>query len=108
MQRAKFLDKKKVIEKLSRLALKAKTKDNNIVKIVLFGSLINNTYTGTSDADLLIVLKESNLRFLDRIPEFAFLFLDAPVAVDIFPYTEGEVQLVPLAIKALSEGVTLC
>jgi predicted nucleotidyltransferase len=108
MQKAIFLDKKKVIRKLSQLAMKAKTTNSNIMKIVLFGSLVNNTYTGTSDADLLIVLKKSNLRFLDRIPEFAFLFLDAPVAIDIFPYTESEIHRVPLAAKALSGGVTLC
>jgi predicted nucleotidyltransferase len=108
MQKAKFLDKNKVINKLSKLSLKAKTKNKNITKIVLFGSLVNNTYTGTSDADLLIILQKNKHRFLDRIPEFAFLFLDAPVSVDIFPYTEDEIELVPFAKKAVSEGIILC
>lgn len=108
MQRAKFLDKKKVIASLSRLATKAKAENRNILRIVLFGSVACDAYTGTSDADLLIVLRRSNLRFLDRIPKYSLLFLDAPLAVDVFPYTESEIRRVPLARKALTEGVVLC
>jgi predicted nucleotidyltransferase len=108
MSKVIFLNKKKIIEKLKQLALKTKSKDKNIFKIFLFGSLVNDTYTGTSDADLIIVLKKSNLRFLDRIPDFALLFLDLPISVDIFPYTEKEVEHIPFAQKAISEGLRLC
>ncbi|MEW5706428.1 MAG: hypothetical protein AB1743_06480 [Actinomycetota bacterium] len=60
-----------------------------------------------SDADLLIVLKDSKVRFIDRIPHFLFLFLDAPIPVDVFPYTEEEIKRVPLAKKAITEGTVL-
>jgi predicted nucleotidyltransferase len=107
MQRARFLNKEKVIERLSRLATKAKIKNRNIKKIILFGSIVNNTYTPRSDADILIILSESASRFMDRIPEFLYLFVDAPIPVDVFPYTEKESQTLPLAKKAISEGIIL-
>lgn len=107
MQKAKFLNKEKVIEKLSRLAAKAKANDKNIRKVILFGSLTNNTYTALSDADLLIILKISNLRFMDRIPELINHFINAQVSVDIFPYTEDEIERISLAKKAISNGIVL-
>ena len=107
MRRARFLDKEEVIEKLSRLAHRAKSRDPNIKEILLFGSIINNTYTSRSDADILIVLHEDHARFMDRIPRFLFLFANAPVPVDVFPYTEKEVQTVPIAKKALAQGLLL-
>ena len=88
--------------------MRAKAKDKNIKKIILFGSLANDTYTGISDADVLIILRESKQRFMDRIPKLIFYFIDTPVPVDVFPYTEEEVENIPLAKRALSEGVVLC
>ena len=107
MRRARCLDKDEVIEKLSRLAHKAKTRDPNSKEILLFGSITNNTYTSMSDADILIVLFEDHTRFMDRIPKFLLLFANAPVPVDVFPYTEKEVQTVPIARKAMAEGLIL-
>lgn len=107
MRRTKFLDRNIVVGVLSRLSAKAKRKNRDIIEIVLFGSLATDTHTGTSDADLLIVLKKSNLRFVDRIPKFSLLFADAPLPVDVFPYTESEIRRVPLAQRALAEGMVL-
>jgi predicted nucleotidyltransferase len=108
LQKTRFLNKEKVVEVLSKLALMAKAKDNNIKNIILFGSLVNDTYTGISDADVLIILKKSKQRFMDRIPKLIFYFIDAPVPVDIFPYTEDEIKSIPLANRAISEGTVLC
>ena len=107
MQKAKFLNKKQVLKKLSELASLIITKDNSIRKIILFGSIANDTYTTTSDADLLIILKDSNLRMIDRIPDLLLHFVNAPVPVDVFPYTENEIKHIPFAQKALREGIDL-
>jgi predicted nucleotidyltransferase len=107
MQKAKFLNKKQVLKKLSELASRIIIKDNNIRKIILFGSIANDTYTGTSDADLLIILKDSKLRMIDRIPDLLQHFVKAPVPVDVFPYTENEIKHIPFAQKALREGIDL-
>lgn len=107
MSRAKFLDKKVVVDKLTILAKNLKEKNSNVKNIVLFGSLAKNTYTSKSDADLLVILKRSDLPISDRIPEMLLAFSDAPVPVDVFPYTETEIEENHFAKKALNEGILL-
>jgi len=107
MLKTKFLNKEKVIKELKRLAQKSKYKDKNILQIILFGSLVNDTYTSLSDADLLIVLSKDKRKFIDRIPHYIPLFLDAPIEVEVFPYTQKEIEKVPLAKKAKAEGIIL-
>lgn len=96
-----------MINHLSELSLKVKEKNKKIKKIILFGSLVDDSYTSTSDADLLIILTEDRSRFIDRIPEYLLLFSEALLPVDVFPYTEKELQAVPLAQRALAEGIVL-
>lgn len=62
------------------------------MEVSLFGSLAKGNYTGRSDADILIVLKEDSRRFIDRIPPYLAAFLYADVPVDVFPYTEEELK----------------
>jgi predicted nucleotidyltransferase len=107
MRSARFLNREKVITKLSKLSAKACRQDKRIKRIILFGSLADGSFTGTSDADLLIVLTESSARFIDRIPVYLMHFRDAPVDIDVFPYTEEEIAHIPLARKALSQGIVL-
>lgn len=107
MRRPRFLDKKKVVRDLAGLARKVMAEDASVEKVILFGSLAGDTFTARSDADLLIVLKDSDLRFLDRIPRFLLLFAGAPVPTDVFPYTEEETKRVSLARRAISTGVVL-
>jgi predicted nucleotidyltransferase len=107
MHKAKFLNRNSVIEKLRKIAVRTASRDKNIKKIVLFGSLASDTHTGTSDADLLIILKESSHRMLDRIPDLMLHFVKAPVPVDIIAYTENEVDAIPFAQRAIREGIEL-
>lgn len=59
-------------------------------EIRLFGSMVTGRAGPGSDADILIVLTESRVPFLDRIPEYARLLEGAGIGSDIFPYTEAE------------------
>ncbi len=59
-----------------------------------------------------IILKESQFsRFFDRIPEFLTYFTDSGIPVDLFPYTEEEINRMrtnnKLIKRALAEGITL-
>jgi predicted nucleotidyltransferase len=92
---------------LRDLAARARRADPRIERIVLFGSLAKDSYTPASDADLLILLTHSDERFIDRIPRFLRMFVDASVPVEVFPYTAAESQTVPLARRALKEGMEL-
>lgn len=89
------------------MAKRARRADPRILRVVLFGSLAKGTCTPRSDADLLVVLRHSEERCVDRIPRYLRLFVDAAVPVEVFPYTEAELQGVPLAKHALREGIEL-
>lgn len=89
----RFLNKDLAISELKKRAERIKTKDKNIREISLFGSLSREDFSRFSDADILIILeKDQRERIVDRIPEYLKLFLDAPMPVDIFPYTEKEIK----------------
>ena len=64
-----------------------------VKRVLLFGSYARGDFGLRSDADILLVLSSSPYeRYFDRIPEFLDFFLDMSVPVDIFPYTEAEVE----------------
>jgi len=68
-------------------------RDPNVLRVILFGSLVRGDYTGASDVDVLIVLKrDARTRWFDRIPEYQSYFSDVPAAVEVFPYTEEEIE----------------
>lgn len=57
---------------------------DDVLAVILFGSLARGDHTGFSDADLLVVLSRSDKPFLDRIP--ALLPRGVEVQVDVFPF----------------------
>lgn len=88
----KSLDRDKVLRGLKYVAGGIIKKDQTVIEISLFGSLARGNYTGGSDADILIVLKNDSRRFIDRIPHYLGQFLKADVPVDVFPYTLSELE----------------
>jgi len=93
------LNRERVLEELREAAERLIAQNPDVEAVVLFGSLADGTATGTSDADVLLVLKRSSERFLDRIPEFLEAFRGLSVPVDVFPYTVEELE------RQLQEGV---
>lgn len=81
-----------------------------IERVLLFGSLATGRAVPGSDADLLIILKDSDCRFLDRIPLY---IPDAcGIGVDVFPYTQVEVDAMLadgnwFIRRALAEGIEI-
>lgn len=59
-----------------------------VKKIMVFGSVATGDVGKVSDIDL-IVVKETDKRFLDRLDEF-YTALDPKVAVDLLVYTPKE------------------
>jgi predicted nucleotidyltransferase len=57
-------------------------------KIILFGSFVNDKVKRWSDIDL-VIIKETNQPFLDRIKE-VILLLQPKVGIDILVYTPSE------------------
>ena len=88
-----FLPRKSIIEHLKILATRAKSCNPEIVEISLFGSIARGDYSRYSDGDLLVILSgDKRERMMERIPYYLKLFLDAPVPVDVLPYTQKELK----------------
>lgn len=93
-----------------RQAAKNLTRDHEaVVRIVLFGSVATGRALPSSDADILIVVRDSDLPFFDRASRFREYFADIGVGVGLFVYTEREVAAgtIPLASTALRTGIEL-
>jgi HEPN domain-containing protein len=77
-------------EILGRLREYAKRKlSDNVLAILLIGSLARGDYTAFSDADIVVIVKSDVRRFIDRIPEY----IDTDLGIDIDPrvYTLDEI-----------------
>jgi len=85
-----FADKKKVLRQLKDYAKKLKRTSSEVEKVGLFGSYATDSYGPASDVDLLIILRKSSKRFLDRIPDY--LPENLSVSCDVFPYTSAEIM----------------
>lgn len=88
----------RVWEELRVFAARLRQQHPEIEKVLVFGSLVRGDCVPGSDVDLLVVLRESTVPFLDRIPRY--MPSHFPVGVDVFPYTREELE------RMLSEGNT--
>jgi len=101
-----WLDRRLAHEKTVQAARKLGSSSPTVLRVILFGSLADGTALPSSDADILIVVKDSNLRFIDRSEQYHAYFADIGLGIDCFVYTEAEIARgdIPLASTALSTG----
>jgi predicted nucleotidyltransferase len=100
-----WLDQERLRAALYRTAQRVGKSDENVVKIILFGSLAENRAVPGSDADILIVLKRASAPFLKRIEEWSEKF-SVNFPIELFPYTEEELDN-PVVQNAMIKGITL-
>jgi len=105
-----FADKKKVLRQLKDYTRQLKQTSPEVEKVGLFGSYATDTFGPASDVDLLIILRKSSKRFLDRIPDY--LPENLSVSCDVFPYTNREIEKMkqesaPWICHVLKEAVWL-
>lgn len=100
-----WVDKETVQQALDRLVADCQQREE-VLAVVLFGSLVEGGFGVGSDVDLLLILRESAYPFLDRIPLYQPDRF--PVDVDVFSYTWEEIRAGhPLAHRALATGRVL-
>jgi predicted nucleotidyltransferase len=105
-----FADKAKVLRELDCYVEQLRRSHAEVEKVGLFGSYATDTYGPASDVDLLIILKGSSKRFLDRMPDY--MPDNLSVGCDVFPYTNEEIERmkrdsVPWISHVLQEAVWL-
>ncbi len=102
-----WLNREAAFTSLKKIARKIKKENKNIEAIYLFGSLAEGRATPRSDADVLILLKHSEKRFMDRPLDFMDYFAEFPLAVDLFCYTVEESKSSNFVSKILRKGIKL-
>lgn len=81
---------------------------SEVEKVILFGSVAHKRETPLSDIDIIVIVKETNYRFLDRPLYFRGYFETIELATDIFVYTKEETKFnIPLLNTALKNGKVL-
>ncbi len=81
-------------------------RDRSVRLILVFGSLARGDVSDESDLDLLVV-KETDKKFLDRLDEF---YQDAGIAMDVLVYTPAEFERLKersFIKRTMAEGVIL-
>ena len=104
-----WLDRNLLKSRIRRAAANLSRNHEEVVRVVLFGSVASDRALPSSDADILIVVREIDLPFIDRATRFCDYFADIGVGGDLFVYTEREVAAgtIPLATNALRTGIVL-
>ena len=88
--RIRYFDKRLVEESLRRYLKEIEEKHPEVKRVLLFGSFVRDECVPGSDIDLLLILSASEETFMERIPRF--LPSRFPVGMDVFPYTEEELE----------------
>jgi len=97
-----WLDKDLLRKRIQKAARRILSANSNVEKVILFGSLAEDKATAFSDADILIVVKDSAKRFIDRSVDFAPYFQNIGVEVDLFVYTRKELEYHTAIVNAWS------
>jgi predicted nucleotidyltransferase len=105
-----YFDKEAVLQALGLFLGELREKHPEVEQVLLFGSFPRGECVPGSDIDLLLILRESAIPLLDRIPRY--MPHSFPVGVDVFPYTRDELDKMVqdgnrFIIRALREGKSI-
>lgn len=100
-----WLDYPLITERLKEILEKFKDYPE-ILEVWVFGSFAQLKAVPGSDIDLLLVMKESEKRLIDRIERYQDMFSDMGMSVDVFPYTIQESDL-PFVQNAKRTGICI-
>ena len=102
-----WLDREGLVANLKEAAETLGAARSEVLEVVLFGSAAAGTAVPGSDADLLILVKDSSLRPIDRPSGYLPFFDSVGVGVDLFVVTGDEKGRAPIVVRAYKTGKTL-
>ena len=104
-----WLDRSLLKSRIMQAVTKLSRAHEAVTQVVLFGSVASDRAVPSSDADILVVVRDSDTPFLDRASLFRDYFADIGMGVDLFVYTQQEVasSRIPVAVTALRTGIEL-
>jgi predicted nucleotidyltransferase len=85
----RFIDYDQVIRDLRQAVAEARARYPEIVKVLLFGSLVKGNWTAESDADLIVVVREEFPDILSRSP---YQIHTHSIPTDSLVYSEREFE----------------
>jgi predicted nucleotidyltransferase len=85
----RFIDRDQVIRDLRAAVAEAKRTYPEIVKVLLFGSLVDGTWTADSDADLMIVVRKD---FADFFESCRYQIYTSAIPIDSLVYSEADFE----------------
>jgi len=85
----RFIDYDQTIRNIRKAVAAAKAAHPEIVRVFLFGSLAQGTWTADSDADLIVVVRGRLTDFSSRSPYHIF---PKGIATDSLVYSESEFE----------------
>jgi len=105
-----WLDRPGIVSDLRKAVDELVERCPEIERVVLFGSMARGDAVPGSDADLLVVLRQSDLPFIERGARYYLSGLG--VGVDVLAYTQDELSRMldernPFVTHALKEGIAL-
>ncbi|HLW80314.1 MAG TPA: nucleotidyltransferase domain-containing protein [Terriglobia bacterium] len=84
----RFIDHAQVIRDLRQAVAEAKSRCPEILKVYLFGSLVQGTWTADSDADLMVVVRREFAG--DHLERGGYHIRVKSIPTDTLVYTEAE------------------
>lgn len=72
-------------------------------KVILFGSSARGTSTAASDVDLILIVENTDDRFIDRPLAYQPYFRDVGLGVDLVVYTREETRTHELSLLRVAE-----
>jgi poly(A) polymerase Pap1 len=85
----RFIDYERAMQNIRKAVAEAKAAHPEIVRVFLFGSLTQGTWTADSDADLIVVVRKELTDFSSRSPYHIFV---EGIATDSLVRSENEFQ----------------
>ena len=87
------VDHELLIHTLKKKSISIKAEYPDIVRGLLFGSFSKGNFLPESDIDILLIIEETDIPFLERKERFRPFFRDIPFDVNILVYTQSEIDL---------------